>query len=571
MADQNPDWLPKGAKVGNAPQGQAPAPASGGGWLPGGLSPEEATRLAIASANGGLRVPKPGEPTPVIRLPTPAQLQQAGLPTGRHIGPPHPYQHSAFTPLGAAARLNDEMVASVPEATGTNAAAMPFMRMVAGPAFGFLDAPAAGQLMLEGHPVQAANKAFEAVGETSAPLLAISAPASIPVMAAMGGANAVQRKGLEMAGMAPENAELASNLTSLAMGGLAKVVPYEDEAGTGMDFTKGINRMEQALSPARSRRFLNTRKDIEAAVPDLRRIARSGDLKGVKKQDFGGTLAGLMHDRAVDYYNQRHALIEPFKNVYTELAPVGKEVRNLANPGMRIASPETAQEVENEAARFDNNHVTLGDADSLRARFRKELQNRDFLKTQKSDVQDIAEAKHRGAVKAVEDAMKQLGPEGQSMRDLNMKGGRLDALGDRLAVRSIGSHFREPTTSQRLMRGGHMFVSAHGDLPYIGVFANPTSLAEEAFSPRGTNALVKSAMRNFGRSPRMTLFQALRQKFIPAEERPEVPEMPEKVDLRQRAREGLYRTLGLPEEGQGPIPGLTTPPAGRRRLLPPPR
>ncbi|MGH9436526.1 MAG: hypothetical protein ACRD22_01195 [Terriglobia bacterium] len=440
------------------------------------------------------------------------------------LGPPHPYQSG---PLGWSEKLNDKLAASVPGKA--NWGGRDFARFVAGPVFAPVDALASGQLALQGHPVKAFNRGAQAIGEAVGPLAAITAPEAIPAMAGMTLLNQGETSGLQSLGISPESSQAISNLTSLLMG---TKVPMVREEGSPENFTHGINKFEQALSPARSSRNLDVHNSIVAAAPDLREIATAPEMRqkrlwrrsGVPKSETANALASALHNHADTIYAKRAKMMSPFNNVFVSAKPIGDEVNKLVVPD--LFDPQSKMEMQDivqAAAPFSNRNgaemnVPLRSLENQRQRYRSQLRGNWFT-NQKADLQKVAEAKHRGSVKAVENAMNQLQDvdmprsPANSMRKLNMQAGRLDALGDRLAIRAIGSNFRDPNTAERLLHGGHTFISAHGGTPYIGVFANPTSLVEGLTSPRSANGLARAALRNFGRPNRVSLLPYLADKF----------------------------------------------------------
>lgn len=550
---QDPTQLPKGYKLPGQGTPQA-APQGAGGGLPSGY------KLPSAAA-------------PALVTPPPPTATISANPTG--------WMHPLNTLRLWEARLQSHLQ------NGVSPGVANFM---GSPELGLMKAAEGGMEVGSGHPLHGSADVLRGVGQAATipgAMLGAFAPgtlaAAAPVMLAQEGTE----RGLKAVGVPERTASDIGTVTAGGLGMFGKVLPGGNEEG--MTFEKGINKLEKALAPGRTTRFLNTRSDLEAVAPDLRAIAKTGTFKprrpwrpgGLPLRDTANTLAAAMHQRASDVFEQRAKAMEPFANVYTETAPIEQNIRGLITPGMRQAArhdPDalrTVRALRREANSYGGEHIPLSQLESLRQRFRKELGNTDFFKTQKTDVQDLAEARHRGAVKAVEDAMQQLqGPGAESAKALNMRGGRLDTLGDRLAVRAIGSSFREPGALNQMLRGSHAFISAHGGMPYIGVFANPTALAEDMVNPRGTNALVRRAMKDFGRTSRQTPLHFLAQRFAllaPREKR----ELPEENELPEDIRAKLFQTLGLrpnPTEGIGLPPFRPDlPPPGARRLLPPGR
>lgn len=188
-----------------------------------------------------------------------------------------------------------------------------------------------------------------------------------------------------------------------------------------------------------------------------------------------------------------------------------QQISNLVTTGMKLNEPDTAAAISAEANRFGGFPTTMESAESLRARLRHNLNNAEFYKTQKSDAQELDEAKHRGVVAALENAFNQINPD-VSLRNINMSGGRLDKLGDRLAIRSIGAQ-QDPAAFSQALHAAHIFGSTHGGVPYLGVFGDTSKLGSALLNPRGTNIMARRAMSNFGRPNRVSVLNYMRGNY----------------------------------------------------------
>lgn len=358
----------------------------------------------------------------------------------------------------------------------------------------------------------------------------------IPVAPSLVGGAAVN-KGLTTLGVSPQTASDVGTLTGAAIGMLPsvgllpKIMPT---SGTPSSFKKAGNYLEKALAPGRTSRNLDLRANIDAAAPDLRAIAQQREMRpynviwrrvGLHKENTAPALAAAMHDRASGIFDQRANLLAQQHDVFASQQPIADNIRGLIQPDVTAPEARYQNELFNDIAKpYDRvqnaeNVVPVKSLEADRKFFRQNLLNRDYFKSLKPAEQRLAEAKHRGAVQAIENAMDTLqgadnpGSPAFSMRQLNMRGGRLDRLGDRLAIRAIGSSFRDPDTFDTLLRGGHTFVSAHGGIPYMGIFANPTALVNEARNPRGTNALARAALRQYARFAKESPLAAIRNNF----------------------------------------------------------